>query len=410
MATSQPENNQSNTEPWTKQVVCRYFVHGICKNGDSCRYSHDLNTPPNMVCRYYQNGHCSYGDRCRYDHIRTEKQTKVKDDTVRGSSASESKVFNSGTNNTDWVNAAEFVPGKQYAVRTVSSYSAALQEGLESSTDVLPASSTPSKVDEICPYALNGDCINGDNCAFVHGLMCDMCGLYILHPNDTTQQEKHKEDCVKYHEEEMKESFKIAESKEATCGICMEVVWEKSDVSKRKFGILENCNHMFCLECIRKWRSAKAFKNKVVKACPQCRVSSAFVTPSDTWVEDEEEKKKLIQGYKEHLSAKPCRYFNQGKGKCPFGANCFYLHAYPDGTKQDRSKIKEKRVVGRKGSETLNPYTIWDFVEGHDDSVFDVHQSLMEIFRDDLDLFDVMYLLGDDTFSSEDDSSSSDFY
>ena len=34
---------------------------------------------------------------------------------------------------------------------------------------------------------------NGENCAFVHGLLCDMCGLYILHPTDAAQQEKHKE-------------------------------------------------------------------------------------------------------------------------------------------------------------------------------------------------------------------------
>jgi len=33
---------------------------------------------------------------------------------------------------------------------------------------------------------------NGESCAFVHGLLCDMCGLYILHPSDVAQQEKHK--------------------------------------------------------------------------------------------------------------------------------------------------------------------------------------------------------------------------
>lgn len=28
---------------------------------------------------------------------------------------------------------------------------------------------------------------------------------------------------------------------------------------------------------------------------------------------------------------KPCRYFDEGRGICPFGANCFYKHAFPDG-------------------------------------------------------------------------------
>uniref|UniRef100_A0A8C6BK32 C3H1-type domain-containing protein n=1 Tax=Monodon monoceros TaxID=40151 RepID=A0A8C6BK32_MONMO len=27
---------------WTKQVVCRYYLHGLCKEGVNCRYSHDL--------------------------------------------------------------------------------------------------------------------------------------------------------------------------------------------------------------------------------------------------------------------------------------------------------------------------------------------------------------------------------
>jgi hypothetical protein len=34
-------------------------------------------------------------------------------------------------------------------------------------------------------------------------------------------------------------------------------------------------------------------------------------------------------------SVKDCKYFRSGRGKCPFGNKCFYLHAYPDGTKAD---------------------------------------------------------------------------
>lgn len=34
-------------------------------------------------------------------------------------------------------------------------------------------------------------------------------------------------------------------------------------------------------------------------------------------------------------STKDCKYFNKGRGKCPFGNKCFYLHALPDGTKKD---------------------------------------------------------------------------
>lgn len=34
------------------------------------------------------------------------------------------------------------------------------------------------------------------------------------------------------------------------------------------------------------------------RACPECRVKSDFVTPSRYWVEDKEDKKKLIEEYK----------------------------------------------------------------------------------------------------------------
>src|SRR6218665_1051950 len=30
-------------------------------------------------------------------------------------------------------------------------------------------------------------------------------------------------------------------------------------------------------------------------------------------------------------SKKPCKYFDKGRGECPFNEKCFYLHAHPDG-------------------------------------------------------------------------------
>lgn len=83
--------------------------------------------------------------------------------------------------------------------------------------------------------------------------------------------------------------------------------------------------------CIRTWRSGTQFTNRISKSCPQCRVSSSFVIPSVFWVEDEDEKEKLIQEYKESMRNKPCMYFAEGRGHCPFGDNCFYKHEYPQG-------------------------------------------------------------------------------
>lgn len=125
----------------------------------------------------------------------------------------------------------------------------------------------------------------------------------------------------------------VAESQEKVCGICFEVIMEKSTF-QRRFGILPNCNHCFCLTCLRKWRQAK-FENNIIRACPECRVTSDFICPSTYWVETESAKEQLINNYKQALSRKDCKYFKKGNGSCPFGNKCFYLHALNNGTKID---------------------------------------------------------------------------
>uniref|UniRef100_A0A8P0TUJ0 RING-type E3 ubiquitin transferase n=1 Tax=Canis lupus familiaris TaxID=9615 RepID=A0A8P0TUJ0_CANLF len=51
-------------------------MHGVCKEGDNCRYSHDLSDSPyGVVCKYFQRGYCIYGDRCRYEHSNPMRRT-----------------------------------------------------------------------------------------------------------------------------------------------------------------------------------------------------------------------------------------------------------------------------------------------------------------------------------------------
>lgn len=159
---------------------------------------------------------------------------------------------------------------------------------------------------------------------------------------------------MEQHEKDMELSFALARSKEKSCGVCFEVIMEKT-IGEQRFGILPNCNHCFCLSCIRKWRQARQFENKIIRwkfswlnwdyyideiqlrfrACPECRITSDFVCPSMYWVDTKEDKDKLIDDYKKALAKKDCKYFKKGGGKCPFGNKCFYLHAFPDGTKCD---------------------------------------------------------------------------
>ncbi|XP_058063234.1 probable E3 ubiquitin-protein ligase makorin-1 [Anopheles bellator] len=187
---------------------------------------------------------------------------------------------------------------------------------------------------EICNYyERHGVCTLKD-CRLVHGDLCELCGKYALHPSNHEQQRKHNAECIKQHELDMEHSFAVQRSRDKTCGICLEVIFEKP-VREQRFGILPNCNHIFCLACIRTWRKASNFENKIKRACPTCRTSSDFVCPSIVWVEAGDEKDRLIGDYKKACKGTDCKHFRMGLAKCPFGNRCFYRHALPDGNLVD---------------------------------------------------------------------------
>lgn len=53
------------------------------------------------------------------------------------------------------------------------------------------------------------------------------------------------------------------------------------------------------------------------------------------------------------FKSKPCRYFDEGRGTCPFGSNCFYKHAFPDG------RLEEAQPQRRQtGSNSRNRVTV----------------------------------------------------
>lgn len=216
----------------------------------------------------------------------------------------------------------------------------------------------------ICPFLIKSGFCRYETCAYVHGELCEMCGRFCLDPLDNEQKKKHEKECIAAHEKEMEIAFSIQRSKEKTCGICFDVVWEKVGKEQR-FGILPNCNHCFCLECIRTWRQAKQFDNKIIRACPECRVCSDFVCPSSFWVDSKDEKDKLILKYKNALSEKDCKYFKKGSGTCPFGNKCFYRHCLVDGKKVDVGEPQRPaRALNSLGHlENLPSILFWNFVE-----------------------------------------------
>ncbi|CAN8025879.1 unnamed protein product [Ixodes persulcatus] len=443
-------------EGGTQATLCRYFLSGMCRDGQRCHFSHDRAAgAPDNVCRYYLKGECMYGSRCRYDHVRTDRNN-----STAGARPGRNKAQNRGhaadgagrreqnhaaptsggnsslsTGNhsnghgsqpgpltvlkkagnaasswdgdptckalrsSSWADAPEFVP-KSGASKPVRSYAAIVRpEGSSqkaSSRDLSKETALP-----LCPYEVASDgCPLGERCSYLHGELCDLCEKPCLHPFNEAQRKQHREECVQKHEQDMELSFAVQRSTGKACGICMDIVLDKEPPSERRFGILEKCNHIFCLNCIRKWRGSKQFDSKTVRSCPECRTPSDFVTPSSFWVDMGSEKDKLISDYKKALSAKPCRYFQEGRGECPFAGACFYSHTYPDGRKAVLPPPRPRRRQNHNGDlEIMDRLYLWDFLDVAETHMLgpfnleDMFEILSETEDSDSDWSDIDILL-----------------
>ena len=63
-------------------------------------------------------------------------------------------------------------------------------------------------------------------------------------------------------------------------------------------------------------------------------------------------------------SKKPCKHFDEGRGQCPFGDSCFYLHAYPDGRKASPQASRRRFRENADGEVTvLRQVRLCDFVD-----------------------------------------------
>lgn len=143
----------------------------------------------------------------------------------------------------------------------------------------------------------------------------------MVHPYNEELAIEHEQECA---EEQMRKE-RMKKSEIVECGIC----YERPVAMKRKFGLLQNCDHAFCLSCIREWRgqdSVSHFGREAVRVCPVCRVESYLVIPSDTYESDASVREQLLLQYRTKLKTIPCKHFNFGQGECPFSESCMYAH------------------------------------------------------------------------------------
>ena len=83
-----------------------------------------------------------------------------------------------------------------------TSYSNAAQTGLETSlyndsmqSELLLPSPT-EKIQELCPFALKGECRYAERCTYRHGDICSICGKMALLPGDEEQNQAHEKVCT----------------------------------------------------------------------------------------------------------------------------------------------------------------------------------------------------------------------
>ncbi|GAV72756.1 zf-CCCH domain-containing protein/zf-RING_2 domain-containing protein [Cephalotus follicularis] len=366
----------------SKRVLCKFFAHGACLKGEHCEYSHDWKDPTNNICTYYQKGICSYGSRCRYEHVKA---------SLSDSSASSSSLTVPPRSQAlDSVSQPR--PSRASSSRMSTAPATAAQLSASSSLPVPSIKAAwnlpPEQHDfldngdfrelrnvkpadrPLCSYAAAGDCLRGENCPHIHGDLCPTCGKHCLHPFRPEEREEHIKMCEK--KQNHIEALKC--SQEIECSVCLDRVLSKPTAAERKFGLLSECDHPFCISCIRNWRSNSPTSgmdvNTAVRACPICRKLSYFVIPSVIWYSSKEEKQEIVDSYKAKLKSIDCKHFNFGNGNCPFGTSCFYRHTVKPGSYVWKYQRPPPRRLNGVNTNAL--FDVFDDLIGEDEwDIFD---------------------------------------
>lgn len=109
-------------------------------------------------------------------------------------------------------------------------------------------------------YEKDGFCMDQvkNECNLIHGDLCDICDQYSLHPFNEKEREQHLKNCIEFYDN--------------VCAICLD------NLHGKLCGALNNCNHIYCLECIKSWHEYSK-KNCDYILCPKCRIKFDNIKP-----------------------------------------------------------------------------------------------------------------------------------
>ncbi|XP_055023387.2 makorin, ring finger protein, 4 isoform X2 [Misgurnus anguillicaudatus] len=381
---------QSSKVAGDNSAVCRQFINGFCRYGQSCYFLHEYPALPSfqVQCRYFQKGGCWFGDRCRYLHG-PPTDAGPSGSSRRGSapavfpSALAGRAFADRRGSEPSLLPAQgaYSMNRRGSEPLVTSMSM-LQQNFERLTTGIAeeeeiVEEMPSQQQEAL-HRLQSRATDSNSShsyssarsvpnatpAEVSGLpqRPDQGGAAVSagqHQSETTDQ-----------------------SKDVPCGICMDKISEKTSAQERRYGILPNCNHAFCISCIVTWRKTKDFQEDVIKGCPQCRVKSSFYIPSKHWVCDGEEKASLIASFKERSSKLKCTFFMR-HGCCPFKTECIYSHDVPTSHTFHRRRSTPRNTAEMEDLD-IDSIQLWSYIFAltllDDDD--DVDDLLLDFFDD----------------------------
>ena len=63
-----PGSNRPPNSEYTKNGLCKKFIHGKCQRGDTCPYSHDEKKM--KPCHHFLNNSCTKGEDCDFSHTK----------------------------------------------------------------------------------------------------------------------------------------------------------------------------------------------------------------------------------------------------------------------------------------------------------------------------------------------------
>ncbi|TPX39063.1 hypothetical protein SeMB42_g06489 [Synchytrium endobioticum] len=221
-----------------------------------------------------------------------------------------------------------------------------------------------------CKFFARGNCRRGDQCAFVHAgqpMLPPVCFAPARSAPPSSSSSKtpaqHSKSAAQPTKEPVIGSTENHAEDEIICAVC----FEKPTV----YGLLPECDHIFCIDCVRQWRDrsnkTEALANSnVIRECPVCRIESSYVIPTPILADSPELKGDIVAAYKERVAKIPCKYFLRSQAmdrRCPFGDGCLYAHNDANGRRVSGVRPPAPNTMTTSLSRTLQNRLIFESVQ-----------------------------------------------